>query len=85
MKVLLKLAQRIDLSNDTLERIQRYLENKIKDNDSLDDQSNLIKNLPPALRSEVEMLTQKSITKQVHFFNSTSKEFNRLIIPLLKP
>jgi hypothetical protein len=29
MKVLTNLAQRIDLSNDTLERIQRYLENKI--------------------------------------------------------
>jgi CRP-like cAMP-binding protein len=56
MKVLTHLAQRIDLSNDTLERIQRYLENKIQDNDSLDDQSNLIRNLPPALRSEVEQL-----------------------------
>jgi hypothetical protein len=68
MSVLLSLAQKIDLSNDSLERIQRYLENRSGDNDSLEEQQNLLKMLPPALRSEIDSLTQKSITSQIFFF-----------------
>ena len=68
-----------------MERITRYLENHNQDNDSLEEQEKLFMNLPPALRSEVIQLTQKNITKQIHFFNGKNKDFIRRVIPLLKP
>ena len=39
-----------------MERIQRYLENHNQDISSLEDQDNLLKTLPPALKSEVNLL-----------------------------
>jgi CRP-like cAMP-binding protein len=83
MSVLLSLAQRIDLSNDSLERIQRYLENRSGDNDSIEDQENLMKHLPPALKNEIEQLTQNSITRNIYFFQSQSSHFNRAIMQYL--
>lgn len=80
MKTLTQYATRIDLSNDVLERIQRYLENHNQDKDSLEDQDSLLKILPPALKSEVNLLTQKSITKQSWFFFGKSKDFVRRVI-----
>lgn len=57
MKTLVQYATRINLNNDLLERITRYLENHNQDNDSLEEQEKLFQNLPPALRSEVIHLT----------------------------
>jgi CRP-like cAMP-binding protein len=59
------------------------LENRILDNDSLEEQERLLQILPRALKQEVEALKNKSITSQVHFFSGTSKEFNRQVMQYL--
>jgi hypothetical protein len=63
IQVLEVYAKRIEMPTITFNRITRFLENDIKDLNSLQEQMDLVQGLPPSLRNEVETETQTKFIK----------------------
>jgi hypothetical protein len=63
IQVLEVYAKRIKMPTITFNRITRFLENDIKDLNSLQEQMDLVQGLPPSLRNEVETETQTKFIK----------------------
>ena len=75
---------KIGLPPETALRIQRFLENDSKDFNSLVEQENLIRDLPPSLRSEVIEYTTSRIVEKIPFFKDKSLDFSHKLLPMLK-
>ena len=75
LQTLQTYALKIGLPPETAVRIQRFLENDSKDFNSLVEQENLVKELPPSLRSEVIDFTSERIVEKLPFFKDKNIDF----------
>ena len=84
LQTLQTYALKIGLPPETAVRIQRFLENDSKDYNSLLEQENLVRDLPPSLRSEVIEYTTSRIVEKIPFFKDKSTDFSHKLLPMLK-
>lgn len=75
---------RAELTEEIGFRIHRYLENDSKQVNSLQEQDDLVADLPPSLKNEVVNFTIKSVAYQVPFFKDKNQDFQTKVLPLLK-
>ncbi len=68
-----RFALRAGLPSEVSIRVQRFLENKNKDNSNVEQQQELEKNLPPSIRKEVEQFAFNAIVKNIVFFKDKDK------------
>jgi hypothetical protein len=71
---------RAELPAEVSIRVQRFLENKSKDNSNIEQQQELEKSLPPSIRKEVEQFAYNAIVKKIIFFRDKDKEFLHKIL-----
>ena len=86
IKSLAELAKKASIPIELSKKIKKFIENNFEAIYNLDDETQLIKMLPPSLRDEVLSNTFGEVIEKVIFFREMKDpDFLWKILPLLRP
>jgi hypothetical protein len=80
-----EFAYRVDLPEETKQKVKKFIEANSKNSDNSEYQEELLSKLPSSLRTEVIAHTHGEIIKRIIFFRNKDIGFLWKILPMLKP